>query len=115
MTFSKQWRRYNQGCAVSDTHAADTSAVFANRSEEDDIYPLTTVEIAEAQRADASIKHLFKRNAVFDQGLEVKLIENTLCVAKTVGWLYPSHSRVEQSCGTTTIYNTLDIRVSRRQ
>ena len=82
MTFSKQWRRYNQGCAVSDTHAADISAVFANRSEEDDIYPLTTVEIAEAQRADASIKHLFKRNAVFDQGLKVKLIENTLCVCK---------------------------------
>ena len=62
--------------------AADLSAVFANRSEEDDIYPLTTVEIAEAQWADASIKHLFKHNAVFDQGLEVKLIENTLCVCR---------------------------------
>ena len=83
MTFSKQWRRYNQGCAVSDAHAASISAVFANRSEEDDINPLTmTVEIAEAQHADASIKHLFKRNAVFDQGLEVKLIENTLCVCR---------------------------------
>jgi hypothetical protein len=48
MTFSKQWCRYMQGCAVSDTEAADISAVFANRSEEDDIYPRTTVEIAEA-------------------------------------------------------------------
>ncbi len=65
MSFAKQWRRYMQGCAVSDTEAATLSAVFANRSEEDDIYPLTTVEIAEAQKADASIKHLFKRNAVF--------------------------------------------------
>jgi hypothetical protein len=82
MTFSKQWRCYMQGYAVSNTEAADLSAVFANRSEEDDIYPLTTVEIAEAQWADASIKHLFKHNAVFDQGLEVKLIENTLCVCK---------------------------------
>jgi hypothetical protein len=26
------------------------------------------VEIAEAQRTDASLKHLFKRNAVTDQG-----------------------------------------------
>jgi hypothetical protein len=82
MTFSKQWRRYMQGCSVSNTETADLSAVFANHSDEDDIYPLTTVEIAEAQRADPSIKHLFKHNAVFDQGLEVKLIENTLCVCK---------------------------------
>ncbi len=40
------------------------------------------MEIAEAQRADASLKHLFKRNAVIDQGFEVKLIENTTCVCK---------------------------------
>ncbi len=60
--------------------------VFANCSEEDEIYPLTTVEIATAQRANASLKHLFKRNAVIDQGLEIKLIENTTCVCKD-GWL----------------------------
>jgi hypothetical protein len=56
--------------------------VFANCSEENEIYPLTTVEIAAAQRADASLKHLFKRNAVSDQGLEIKLIEKTTCVCK---------------------------------
>ena len=71
-----------QGSATAKTNAPNLSAVFANCSEEDDIYPLTTVEIAKAQRADASIKHLFKRNAVLDKGLEVKLIENTLCVCK---------------------------------
>jgi hypothetical protein len=60
--------------------------VFANRSDEDEIHPLTTVEIAEAQRTDASLKHLFKHNAVIDQGLEIKLIENTACVSKD-GWL----------------------------
>jgi hypothetical protein len=60
--------------------------VFANHSEEDEIYPLTTEEIAEAQWADASLKHLFKRNAVVDQGLEIKLIENTTYVCKN-GWL----------------------------
>jgi hypothetical protein len=60
--------------------------VFANRSGKDEIYPLTTEEIAEVQRADASLKHLFKRNAVNDHGLEIKLIENTTCVCKD-GWL----------------------------
>jgi hypothetical protein len=49
--------------------------VFANRSEVDKMYPHTTEEIAEAQTADASLKHLFKRNAVIDQGLAIKLIE----------------------------------------
>jgi hypothetical protein len=57
-------------------------SVFANRSEELEIYPLTTVEIAEAQRANATHKHLFKHNTVIDQGLGIKLIENTLCVCK---------------------------------
>jgi hypothetical protein len=60
--------------------------VFANCSDEDEIYHLTTAEIAAAQRADASLKHLFKLNAVSDQGLEIKLIENTACVCKD-GWL----------------------------
>jgi hypothetical protein len=60
--------------------------VFANCSKEDKIYPLTTEEITEAQLADASLKHLFKHNAVIDEGLEIKLIKNTTCVCKD-GWL----------------------------
>ncbi len=62
------------------------SEVFANCSKEDEIYPLTTEEIAEAQWGNASLKHLFKCNALIDQGLEIKLIENTTCVCK-YGWL----------------------------
>jgi hypothetical protein len=88
--------------------------VFANCSDEDEMYPLTTVEIAEAQREDTSLKHLFKRNAVIDQGLKIKLIENTTCVCKD-GWLvipkplqvhavkwyhhylqYPGHTRLKE-------------------
>jgi hypothetical protein len=57
--------------------------VFANCRKEDNIYPLTTAEIAEAQQADATPN---KRNEVIDQGLEIKLIENTTCVCKD-GWL----------------------------
>jgi hypothetical protein len=54
--------------------------VFANHSKEYKIYPLTTAEIAEAQWANATPKHLCKHNVVIDQGLEIKLIENTTCV-----------------------------------
>ncbi len=45
-------------------------AVFANCSEDDKISPLTTSEIAAAQRGDATYKHLIKHSAVFDQGLD---------------------------------------------
>jgi hypothetical protein len=60
--------------------------VFANCSEEDKIYPLTTAEIAETQQANATLKHLFKHYSVIDKELEIKLIENTTCVCKD-GWL----------------------------
>jgi hypothetical protein len=40
--------------------------VFANCSEVEEIYPLTIEDIAESQQADASLKHLFKCNAVID-------------------------------------------------
>jgi hypothetical protein len=89
--------------------------VFANCSDEDEIYPQTTVEIAAAQRVDASLKHLFKRSVVIDQGLEIKLIENMTCVCKD-GWLvipkllqvrtvkwyhyylqHPGHTRLEET------------------
>jgi hypothetical protein len=92
--------------------------VFANCSEKDEIYPLTTVEIAAAQRADAFLKHLFKCNVVIDQGLEIKLIENTTCVCKdgqlvipkplqrrAVKWYhhylqYPGHTRLKDMMNT---------------
>ncbi len=58
------------------------NVVFVNCSEKEEINPLAIEEIAEAQRADTSLKHLFKRTAVIDQGLEIKLIENMTCVCK---------------------------------
>ncbi len=81
-TVAKHWRRYNECYATANTPDVEIDSVFANHSKEDDIYPLTTTEIAEAQKADATYKDLFKRNAVIDKGLEIKLIENTLCVCK---------------------------------
>ncbi len=54
--------------------------VFTNRSEEDEIYPLTVKEIVEAQKAYSKLKHFFKSNAVLDKGLELQLIENKSCI-----------------------------------
>ncbi len=89
--------------------------VFANCSDKDEIYPLRTREIAKAQHADAFLKHLFKRNAVIDQGLEIKLIVNTTCVCKDGQLLSPSHSKCMQSNGITTPYSTLDTHVLKRR
>jgi hypothetical protein len=54
--------------------------VFANRSEEDEIYPLTVKEIVEAQKADPILTHFFKSNAVLSKGLKLQLVENKSCI-----------------------------------
>ena len=59
---------------------------FANRSKEEEIFPLTTPEIAEAQKADIKLKHCLRRNAVLDKGLEVRLVDNTYVVCKDAKW-----------------------------
>jgi hypothetical protein len=86
--------------------------VFANCSKEDKIYPLATEEIVEAQRADASLKHLVKCNAVIDQGLEIKLIEDTSCVCKDSWLVIPKPLQV---CAVkiTTTYSTLGTHISK--
>jgi hypothetical protein len=99
--------------------------VFVNCSEEDEIYPLITEKIAAAQRADASLKHLFKCIAVIDQGLEIKFMENTTCVCKD-GWLvipkplqvravkwyhhylqHPGHTRLEEIMNATMYWKAM--------
>ena len=79
-SFAHHWRSYNEASTPTQAHCFHMNEVFANHSDEDEIYPLTTEDIAEAQQADVFLKHLFKRNAVIDQGLEIKLVENTTYV-----------------------------------
>jgi hypothetical protein len=54
--------------------------VFSNHSKKEEIFPLTTPEIAEAQKANSELKHCFRRNAVLDKGLEVRLVDGTYIV-----------------------------------
>jgi hypothetical protein len=89
--------------------------VFANRSEEYEIYPLTVNEIVEAQKVDATLKHFFKCNAVLDKGLELQLVENKSCICnkgrlvipnplqrRATMWYHhylqhPGHTRLEET------------------
>jgi hypothetical protein len=80
--FAHHLQSYNKSSTPTEAYCFHMNEVFANRSKENKIHHLTIEAIAEAQRADASLKHLFNHNAVIDKGLEIKLIENTTCVCK---------------------------------
>jgi hypothetical protein len=81
-TFSKLWHCYNEYNTGKKTQECNLNQVFANHSKEEEIFPLTTQEIAEAQKANDKLKHCFKCNVVLDKGLEVTLIDNTHVVYK---------------------------------
>ena len=88
-TFSKHWRGYNETNSHSNTNRVHLNQVFANRSEDDEIYPLTVTEIAEAQKADAELKNCFKRNAVLSE--MIKLSSGVrLCVRNSYREILPS-------------------------
>jgi hypothetical protein len=76
MTFAQCWCYHNTTFEHSASHA-DTkesmNLVFANRSEEDSIYPLTTREIAEAQQSDTSL---------LQHGYSTQLVENIKVLCK---------------------------------
>jgi hypothetical protein len=97
------------------TNTIQMNQVFANRSEEDEMYLLIMKEIVEAQKADTKLKHFFKSNAVLDKGLELQFIENESCICHK-GWLvipkpvqscavmwyhhylqHPGHTRLEET------------------
>jgi hypothetical protein len=79
MTVSKRWCNLNIG-----THQTkDLNFVFANHGEEEEIYPLTTIEIAQAQPKDREIKVYYKKNARMPkEGMCFQFIENTKVLCK---------------------------------
>jgi hypothetical protein len=68
--FSKLWCCCNKNNPGNETQECNLNKVFANHCKEEEIFPLTTPEIAEAQKADIKLKHCFRRNPVLDKGLE---------------------------------------------
>ena len=117
--FAALWRSYNE--KNPGTHGKDCNLnyVFANRSEEEEIYPLTAQEVADAQRVDPTTKHCFKRNHVFDKDFDIRLVDETSVVCKNgrmvipkplqrraVLWFHhylqhPGHTRLEETMQAT--------------
>ena len=113
LTLSKHW------CKVETddtTKHEDLNLVFATHGEEDEIYPLTIIEIAEAQKKDRNLKIYYKRNAKTpEKGMSFQLIEDTKVLCKedklvipaslqhrAVSWYHhylqhPGHSRLEET------------------
>jgi hypothetical protein len=80
MMFSKILSCFSKTQNPDETNTIKMNHVFTNRSEEDEIFPLTVKEIVEAQKADPILKHFFKSNAVLSKGLELQLVENESCI-----------------------------------
>jgi hypothetical protein len=69
MTVSKQWCKLDVDSDNLDSYNKhnDWNLVFAHHKKEDEIYPLTLTEIADAQRKDQELKVYFKINAKMPQ------------------------------------------------
>ncbi len=65
--------------------------MFATHREEDKIYPLTIIEIAEAQKKDRSLKIYYEQNAKTPKkGMSFQLIENTKVLCKEDKMVIPA-------------------------
>ena len=102
---SKFWCSYKE--TQRDTNKSNNiqlNQCFANRNEEDEIYPLTVKEIMEAQKVDNTLKQFFKSNAVPDIGLELLLIENKSCICHKGRLVIP---KPLQSCAVVCYHHYL--------
>ncbi len=85
MTVSKHW------CNLQiDTYKhKDLNFAFADHGEEDEIYPLTTIEIAEAKHKDQELKAYFKKNAP-KKDICLLLVEDTKVSCKNGNLIIPT-------------------------
>ncbi len=57
--------------------------MFVHHKEEEEVYPLTLTEIADAQRKDRELKAHFKKNAIMPhKDMGIQLIEDTKVLCK---------------------------------
>ncbi len=119
MTVSKKWCELDIDSDNLDSYTNkhdDWNLVFAHHEEEDKVYPLTLIEIADAQRNDQELKVYFKKNAKMPQkDIGLHPIEDTKVLCKNgkvmiptslwhraVKWYHhylqhPGHSRLEET------------------
>eukprot|EP00804_Cyclotella_cryptica_P022685 CCRYP_012486-RB/>CCRYP_012486-RB protein AED:0.36 eAED:0.36 QI:30/-1/0/1/-1/0/1/0/89 len=88
MTFTKCWCHYTEHASSANstsTHQDSINLVFANRSDEDAIYPLTVKEIAQAQATDATLERLSRHDKYTTQ-----LVEDTHLLCKDGKMVIPT-------------------------
>ena len=123
MTFTKCRCHYTMHAPTEEsthTHQHQINMVFANRSEEDVIYPLRVKEIAQAQKDNAVPKKLSKTDKYF-----TKLVEDTQVLCKdgkmvipkalqnrAVSWYHhylqhPGHTGLEETLHTVIYWKGL--------
>ena len=90
--------------------------MFATHGEEDEIYPLTIIEIAEAQKKDRILKIYYKRNAKHPRKEQVfNLLKTPKCFARKTKWSFQHLYSTGPAVGITTTSSTLSTHVSKRQ
>jgi hypothetical protein len=87
LTVSKHW--CNLG--IDTNKLKDLNFAFANHGEDEEIYPLTNIEIAEAQCKDQELKVYYKKNArMSKEDMCLQLIENTKVLCKNGKLVIPA-------------------------
>ncbi len=87
MTFSKHWSNLE----IDTNKHEDLNFAFANHDKEDEIYPLTTIEIAEAQHKDQELKVYYKKNARMPKkDICLQLVEDTKVLCKNGKSIIPA-------------------------
>ncbi len=101
MTFLKNWCELDIDSDNLDSYTDkhdDWNLVFAHHEEEDKVYPLTLIEIADAQRRDQELKVYFKKNTKMPQkDIGIHLIEDTKVLCKK--WKN-NHSNISTAQGS---------------
>jgi hypothetical protein len=87
MTVPKHWCNLE----IDTNKHKDLYFGFANHGEEDEIYPLTTIEIAEAQCKDQELKIYYKKNAIMPKkDICLQLVEDTKVLCKNGKLVIPA-------------------------
>jgi hypothetical protein len=86
MTVLKKWCKLDIDSDNLDSYTNkhnNWNLIFAHHEEEDEIYPLTLTEIADAQRKDQELKVFFKKSAKLPQKvIGLHLMEDTRVLCK---------------------------------
>ena len=85
-TVSKNWCELDIDSDNLDLYTDkhdDWNLMFAHHKEEEEVYPLTLPEIADAQHKDQELKAYFKKNAIMPhKDMVIQLIEDTKVLCK---------------------------------